>query len=341
MTIEYRIPDLLGFVEEYRKPLNPHFDTLDAGFQKWVEEASFLSASHKKAWKYSELPLLVARTFPTADAAQLHVCLESLMMFLILEQLTDPPATSEVSRKWAAEFVDAFQVPAEGAQKKEGPAAILQHLGNKVLAALDRPYRAGYIASNILSAEGVVQEALDREKYSESNPIPVHSYLDTRRKSLGALPFHELALWIWKLDMLEEPVLKNAHIQVMVQAGLDMGLLANDLYSYRKEYLEDGATHNFVNVAMHDPATSLKVGETQAAIDYTAGEFTAALTRFKEHKKLLTFAEDGDMDLAANVERYCELMMDSVAGNIEWSVACKRYSLFPDEAARKAGIVKI
>ncbi|KAJ7237202.1 isoprenoid synthase domain-containing protein [Mycena haematopus] len=339
MSIEFRIPDLLELVSEYRKPLNPNFDALDAGFQKWIEDASFLSAAHKKAWKHAELPLLIARAFPEADAPHLKVCLESMMMFLILEQLTDTPATSVVSKKWANEFVEALQQAEAPPTKKEGPAAILQLLGTKVITAIDPAYRAGYIASNLLLAEGVVQEALDREQHDENNPISLETYLATRRKSIGALPFHDLALWTWKLDLPDAEVLKNPHIQLMVQASVDLVLLANDIYSYRKEYLEDGAKHNYVTVAMHDPTTSLKAGDIQAAIDYTAKEFTATLARLKEHKDLLPFGND--TDLSAKIERYTELMMDSVAGNIEWSVACKRYSLFPDEAARKAGLVKI
>ncbi|KAF7353102.1 hypothetical protein MVEN_01278300 [Mycena venus] len=339
MPISFRIPDLLDLVSDYHKPLNPNFDVLDAGFLKWIEGASFLSTSHKKAWKHAELPLLIARVFPDADAAHLQVCLENMMMFLILEQLTDTPATSVVSKKWADEFVEALQQAEAPQTKKEGPAAILQHLGTKVISAIDPPYRPGYIASNVLLAEGVVQEALDREQHDENNPISLETYLTTRRKSIGALPFHDLARWIWKLDSLPDRVLTNPHIQLMVQASVDMVLLANDIYSYRKEYLEDGARHNYVTVAMHDPITSIKAGDVQAAIDYTVGQFTATLARYKESKELLPFGDDAD--LSAKVERYAEIMMDSVAGNIEWSVACKRYSLFPDEAARKAGLVEI
>ncbi|KAJ6627462.1 isoprenoid synthase domain-containing protein, partial [Mycena sp. CBHHK59/15] len=212
-------------------------------------------------------------------------------------------------------------------------------LGSKVIAAIDPPYRPSYIASNVLLAEGVVQEALDREQHDEKNPISLETYMNTRRKSIGALPFHDIDRWIWKLDLPDE-VLKNSHIEQMVLAAVDMVALGNDIYSYRKEYLEDGAKHNYVTVAMHDPGTSLKPGEIQAAIDYTVEQFSVTLTRFKDNKKLLPSFSD-DADLRRKVDRYTELMMDSVAGNIEWSIACKRYSLFPDEAARKAGLITI
>ncbi|KAJ7499284.1 isoprenoid synthase domain-containing protein [Mycena latifolia] len=339
MSIEFHVPDLLDLVSDYVKPLNPSFAELDAGFQTWVDAAAFLSAPHKKAWKHAELPLLIARAFPEADAAHLRVCLESMMMFLILEQLTDTPATSTVSKKWAAEFVEAFQQAEAPQAKKEGPAAVLQHLGTKVITAMDPAYRAAYIASNVLLAEGVVQEALDREQHGETNPISLETYLNTRRKSIGALPFHDLDRWIWKLD-LPDHVFKNPHIEQMVWASVDMVALGNDLYSYRKEYLEDGAKHNYVTVAMHDPSTPVQPGDFQGAITYTVEQFSAALTRYKENQKMLP-AFENDPDLARKVERYAELMMDSVAGNIEWSIACKRYSLFPDEAARKRGLITI
>ncbi|KAJ7087203.1 isoprenoid synthase domain-containing protein [Mycena belliarum] len=341
MSIEFHVPDLLDLVADYVKPLNPSFAELDAGFQTWVDAAAFLSAPHKKAWKHAELPLLIARAFPEADAAHLRVCLDSMMMFLILEQLTDTPATSATSKKWAAEFVEALQTAAseEPQAKKEGPAAVLQHLGTKVIKAMDPAYRPAYIGSNVLLAEGVVQEALDREQHDGADPISLATYLNTRRKSIGALPFHDLARWIWNLD-LPEHVLQNPHIKHMVEASVDMVALGNDIYSYRKEYLEDGAKHNYVTVAMHDPSTSFRPGDVQAAIDYTVQQFSAALARFKENKKLLPLFDD-DADLARKVDRYAELMMDSVAGNIEWSIACKRYSLFPDEAARKKGLITI
>ncbi|KAJ7047726.1 isoprenoid synthase domain-containing protein [Mycena alexandri] len=337
-SLKVRIPDLLDLVSDYVKPLNIHFEELDAGFQKWIEAASFLTAPEKKVWKQAELPLLIARAFPEADVAHLQVCLESMMMFLILEQLTDTPATSATSKKWASEFVEALQQAEAPQAKKEGPAAILQLLGTKVIAAINPPYRAGYIASNVLLADGVVEEALGRELHGDNNPNSLETYLNTRRKSIGALPFHDLDRWIWKLD-LPYHVLKNPHLELMIQASVDMVALANDIYSYRKEYLEDGAKHNYVTVVMHDPVASINVGDVQAAIDYTVEQFAAALARYKENKKSLP--SFGETDVDSKVERYVELMMDSVAGNIEWSLACKRYSLFPDEAARKAGLITV
>lgn len=118
-------------------------------------------------------------------------------------------------------------------------------------------------------------------------------------------------------------------------------ILPQDIYSYRKEYLEDGAKHNYVTVAMHDPATGIRAGDIQAAMHYTVETFKETLARYEENKKHVLLAFREDPDLSSMVERYAELMMDSVAGNIEWSIACKRYSLFPDEVACEAGLIPI
>lgn len=106
------------------------------------------------------------------------------------------------------------------------PADLCCSLGNKVITAMDAPYRPAYIASNVLLAEGIVQEALDREQHDETNPISLQTYLTTRRKSIGALPFHDLDRWIYKLD-LPDHVLKNPHIEAMIEAAVDMVALGN------------------------------------------------------------------------------------------------------------------
>ncbi|KAJ7067946.1 isoprenoid synthase domain-containing protein [Mycena amicta] len=339
MTIQYHVPDLLELVSDYVKPLNPAFNELNERFSHWVDAADFLSDSHKRAWKHAELPLLIARIFPEAPGVHLQTCLEYMMMFLILEQLTDAPATSETSKKWAAEFVEAIQHADAPKSGKQGLAAVLQHLGTKVIAAIDSPYRQGYIQSNVLLAEGVVQEALDRERHEDTKYLSQEAYMNTRRKSIGALPFHYLNLWIWKLD-IQEAVWSLPHIKQMVEAAVDLVALGNDIYSYRKEYLEDGAKHNFVTVAMHDPSTGIQVGDIQAAMDYTVNEFKNRLSWVEELKKTLPYFDE-QPGLRPKLDRYVELMMDSVTGNIEWSVACRRYSLFADTAARKRGLITI
>lgn len=114
-------------------------------------------------------------------------------------------------------------------------------------------------------------------------------------------------------------------------------MLLQDLYSYRKEYLEDGAKHNCVTMVMNDPSIAINAGDLQSAIDYTTSQFSVALGRFAECKKQLPLWSDSDIH--KKVERYTETMMDLVVGNIQWSIACKLYSLFENEESMKIGLV--
>ncbi|KAJ7755661.1 hypothetical protein DFH07DRAFT_773336 [Mycena maculata] len=118
--------DLLDLVLEYTKPLNPFFDGLDAGLKNWVDDAAFLSAPHKKALKHGEPALVVAWTFPEADTVHLRVCLEVMIMFLTVEELTDTPTMNVAFKRWAGEFIEVFKTAEAPQAKKDGPAAVLQ-----------------------------------------------------------------------------------------------------------------------------------------------------------------------------------------------------------------------
>ncbi|KAF7331764.1 hypothetical protein MKEN_00056300 [Mycena kentingensis (nom. inval.)] len=330
MPIQYYIPNLLELFSEYRKPLNPVFETADSRFQLWIDSADFLSKQHRQVWKKAELPLLAARIFPRADVQQLQTALEYLAMFLILEQLTDSPASSETAKKWGAVYLDALRPEAPVAAAEQGPAAaVLQRLRSSIISAVDPPYRAAYLQSNENLVEGIIQEALDREQPEKVSSIV--TYLATRRKTIGSLPFHRLHLWIAGLQGLVYP----PNLLAMVEEALNLAAVSNDLYSYRKEYREDGASHNFVTVAMRDSSTGLQNGDSAipAAIEFTVNWLKDAHARLEQLKNsLLAHAE---------IDAYIEGMLDCVVGNIEWSVACKRYGLFEDEVALQSGLIEI
>ncbi len=88
---------------------------------------------------------------------------------------------------------------------------------------IDSKYKATFIASNQLLADGVVQEALDRES---TQPITVEAYVRTRRSSVGLWPFLDLARWTFDIDLPEE-TLKHPVLREMEEATVDLVALAN------------------------------------------------------------------------------------------------------------------
>ncbi|KAF8076058.1 isoprenoid synthase domain-containing protein [Lyophyllum atratum] len=318
--VQYRVENLLSLLQAYIKPNNPNHDVLEAEYVAWIDDSPFLNDAHKKAWKRAELPLLMSRVFPESDQGPLRVSLEYMMLFLMLEQLTDTPATAAEAQKWADIYVQAFKQTLSS--ETTGPASAIKHLASRVLNAFDEAYRPNLIASNVLLAEGVVKEALDRE--NPNHDLSLQAYMETRRDSIGLRPFLDFGRWIWKLDIPQD-ILSHPGVAKLEEQTIDMVSLANDLYSYRKEFFESGAHHNYVTVVMQDPIANIPASDRQAAIDYTCKRFTEILTDFHRCKKELpSFGENVDKMIG----RYISVMMDLVVGNIQWSLACRRYGHF-------------
>ncbi|KAG6833851.1 hypothetical protein H0H87_011785 [Tephrocybe sp. NHM501043] len=202
----------------------------------------------------------------------------------------------------------------------------IDSLTDRVLNAIGDAYKPYLVASNILLAEGMVKEAIDRE--TPAHELTLDAYMDTRRDSIGLRPFLDLGRWIQGLDIPHE-VLIHPDIAKMEEQTIDLVSLANsdeqDLYSYKKEFFESGAHHNYVTVALRDPRAGVATGDRQGAIDYTCRQFSETLIKLRRQQEALpSFGESVD----GKVAQYVGVMMDLVVGNIQWSLACRRYGHF-------------
>ncbi|GLB33480.1 hypothetical protein LshimejAT787_0103640 [Lyophyllum shimeji] len=314
--VQYLIQNLLNILRPHVKPKNPNHAVLEAEYVAWIDDSPYLNDEHKKAWKRAELPLLMSRAFPEAELGPLRVSLDFMMLFLMLEQLTDAPATPADARKWADIYIQAYKQTLE---ETKGLASLVKELASRVVNAVEEPYRSHLIASNVTLAEGTVKEASDRE--SPSHGLSLEAYMDARRDSVGIQPFFDLQRWISKLDIPQD-VLKHPGVMILEEYAINMGAIANDLYSYKKEFFESGAHHNFVAVAMRDPSANVPPGDRQKAITHTCKQFTKYLEDFHRQKKELpSFGRDVDK----MVEQYSNALLDIVAGSILWSLVCRRY----------------
>lgn len=95
-----------------------------------------------------------------------------------------------------------------------------------MVSKIDPVYKPYFLASNKLLTEGVVQEALDRERSADARPVTLDAYVITRRSSIGLRPFIDLARWTWGLDLPDE-VLSHPVIAQMEEATIDLVALAN------------------------------------------------------------------------------------------------------------------
>jgi hypothetical protein len=73
---------------------------------------------------------------------------------------------------------------------------------------------------------------------------------------------------------------------------------------------------------MLDPSTPVTANDRQAAINFTVEQFTALWKEFDHTKdELPSFDETTDKLL----RQYLVVMTDLIVGNLQWSLACKRY----------------
>ncbi|KAG6881342.1 hypothetical protein C0993_001876 [Termitomyces sp. T159_Od127] len=176
----------------------------------------------------------------------------------------------------------------------------------------------------------MAKEAADRE-----NPDPemtLEKYMRIRRDTIGARQLFDLGRWIYEIDVPCE-VLTHPNIVKIEDLFVDLVSLANDLYSYKKEWFECDTNHNYITIAFRDPVTGLRKNDVQGAIDYTYCTFCQSLTYLENQKKVLPlYGESEDVQVA----KYIEMVMDVVVGTIQWSLKCERYGHLDVAGAAKA-----
>jgi len=113
-------------------------------------------------------------------------------------------------------------------------------------------------------------------------------------------------------------------------------LFIQDVYSFKKEYGDNGALNNLLTVLEKDPMTSHL--DLQGRLDHAEKLFAAALDRFHAcRKNMPSFDQDMDQQVAA----YADGLIDWAIGNIEWSCVNHRYNTFLDDKDRKNGIMRV
>ncbi|KAH7906660.1 isoprenoid synthase domain-containing protein [Hygrophoropsis aurantiaca] len=261
---------------------------------------------------------------------------------LILEKVTDT-ATVEEARRWVSLYITAFDYPVE-ATKANHLARLINrikamhpfvNLAITVNESLGEFHRKDFFDANSAFAQSIIQEAIDRESTRESGAkLTVDAYMAARKDSIGlksglALSRSAVGLNI-DSKLLDEPSVKG-----MEDATVDLTIITNDIYSYKKELADDNdAHHNLLTVLMQqDPRLDL-----QGVIDCAGQLFESALARFKECRASIpSIDEETDKMLAT----YAQWMVDIFVGGVEWSLVTPRYRVFDSEENRRKGLMAL
>ncbi|KIJ16522.1 hypothetical protein PAXINDRAFT_176239 [Paxillus involutus ATCC 200175] len=332
----YRIPDLLALLP--KKPggdISPHFQEAKTGYNAWVNKTlGWLLAV--EAYR-AELPLLAALTCPLASCQELRAIINHLASVLILEKRTDRSSTTDVvdiSHLW----VNTLRDSDPGTTSHYPLIEIMRRELVPVIKAVVDPFHwPQFIAANELYAESIAREALAREAHPNKDAASnCQSYTDMRRETIGTRPFFVLMRSIRGL-YIPDHVLAHPLVEEMENIALEMIVIANDIYSFKKDYAHNRALDNLLTVTLSDP--TIDCLDLQARICYAAKLFRAALDRFHACRENLPSFDDADLD--RQVSSYADGLIDCVVGNIEWCAVTRRYNTFINETDRKNNIMRL
>ncbi|KAF9238506.1 isoprenoid synthase domain-containing protein [Melanogaster broomeanus] len=334
-TVAYQLPDLLALLP--KKPggnINPYFEEANTRYDAWMKKMF--------GWRWlfalvydSEVPLLASLAWPLASCQELKAILDYMTSSIMLEVLTDHCSSAkavEISRLW-------METLRGGDGGKFSRHAFFKSMRTELVpnmkAAIDPFHWPQFIISNDQFARNTVQEALDREAHV-NKPRKIQSYMIMRRETIGTRPCFVLMRTTRRL-CIPDHVLTHPVMEELENVALDMVYIANDIYSFKKEYGENGALNNIMTVIQKDPTTNHL--DLQGRFDYAAKLFREARDRFNACRDNLP--SFGDVDLDRQVSAYADGLVDWVTGNIQWSIVNRRYKVFRNDADRKNSILRL
>ena len=223
-------------------------------------------------------------------------------------------------------------------------------------AAVDPFHWPQFIDSSVDYANSTIQEALDRESHSDESIVcDIQQYIVMRRETIGMRPCLVLMRSMRRL-YISDDVMANPIIKGMEDFAVDMISIVNvrntfqfycaeieialcviqDVYSFKKEYGDDGAVNNLLTVMQKDPTTEHL--DLQERLDYAMKLFTAALDGFNKYRE-----KTPSIDEATDryVAEYADGLVDWVVGNIQWSGVNHRYKVFLNDEDKRNYIMKM
>jgi len=332
----YQLPDLLALLP--KKPggdISPHFKEADTGFNAWVHKK--LGWFFAKEVYNAEMPLLAAVAWPLASCQELRAILAYMTSSFMLEELTDRCSSTKVvdnSQLWINTLRDT-----DGGKTSRHPfiKTMRKELVPMMKAAVDPFHWPQFIAANERFAKNVIREAFVRDADVNENAVNnIQSYTIMRRETIGTRPCFVLMRSTRRL-YIPDDVLAHPLMEEMEDVAIDMVSIANDIYSFKKEYGDNGALTNLLTIIQKDPTTDHL--DLQERIRYATKLFNAALDRFHScRQKLPSF---GDVALDRHVSSYADGLVDWIVGNIEWSIVNHRYNTFVHEKDRRNNIMRL
>ncbi|KAK0458907.1 terpenoid synthase [Desarmillaria tabescens] len=306
------LPDLLANWP-FRCFHNPLSDEVVPASAAWIEGYNIFDERAQKAFNRCNFGLFTSLAYPNASAAHFRTCADLMNFFFVFDELSDE-ADGPTVRKQAADIMYALRNP----YAPPPP-------GETILGEMARCFwRKGLQEAHISPTSGrrfianfdeythaVCRQAEDRDCGRTRN---LSDYLELRRGTIGVRPSFDFFILT---DDVPDEVVKHPQVEKLVQAAIDMTIIANDVYSYNVEQSRGDDAHNIVAVTMMDKGLDI-----QGAMDYVGRRYhQIARTFIDDMKHVPTFPGQ----IGRILREYVFGLGIWVTTNIEWSFAGERY----------------
>lgn len=304
------IPDILARWPFPRR-LNQHHCKVRAESSAWLESFRAFSPKAQQAFDRCDFSLLGCLSYPNACEEHVRSGCDYMNLVFVIDEYSDVSEESEVRQQKDA-IMDALRHPYKPRPKGEWVGGeVTRQFWERTICNASGQSQKRFITTFEQYLEGVVQEAIDR---SEHHVHDIQSYLDVRRRTVGARP--AFALLELGLDIPDE-VISHPTIEDVVAASTDMIALANDIASYNLEQARGDDGHNIVTIVMHELDT-----DVNGAMLWVADYHTKLETKYFEAVAAIPkWGEPVD----SQVREYCDGMGSAVRANYDWGFESKRY----------------
>ncbi|KAH7884963.1 isoprenoid synthase domain-containing protein [Phlebopus sp. FC_14] len=327
----FELPDLLGRCPTPQRPTNPNCSYVEKRFDEWLNTCPWMLAKERESIRRCVIPLFAACWYRKESLEVLLQTTFYLFQFAYIDDKGDVDDL-ESARAHYSLCLDVWN-GLEGNSPLEPFSRVISDASTRSLSVIHERYHKGILATNAEFPQAMVKEVALRTAAQPGDVgfRTLAEYFALRRKSVGVRP---LLTYLRGLRDLEIPqtVLQRPEMEAAETALIDTVILSNDLYSYKKELISNGAPENILTVMLRDP--QLQINDLQTAIDRVAIMFDAALAQLEKSR-----TEMGSGDPV--VTEYFEGMFDFLVGNIEWCLSCPRYASLGGEEEKMPAFVAL
>ncbi|KAH9477939.1 Delta(6)-protoilludene synthase 18 [Psilocybe cubensis] len=307
----------------YERAINPYFERAKAESAAWTKSFGQFSPAAQAAFDDGVFSLSAALGYPTASPYILRSACDIMQAYFILDDNTDA-VNAEVARLHCNAVMEAVVNP--DVPRPEGEpiiGEITRQCWKRASVGAPNAAKERFVKTWLAYVETIYLQANRRDK---SYICTIDEYIATRRDNIGTYPtffFIEMSLGV----DIPHHIMDHPTIVRLNRDTIDLTILGNDMYSYKKEVLAGDASYNAVTIVMHNLRLSLD--EAIQWISDLQDDLVINFLKLREDvvnkRNFPTYGAEMDRQIVSYIDGLGQWMR----GVTDWHFECGRY--FGDE----------